>query len=155
MEEYREELKVSNRIIAFCSFVLAAFCFVMAAAEAGVFHITPAGGDAHWASMWRGFICGAAVGVLGMLVVCLVRNIRALKDEKALKKLYIKEHDERQIQIWTSARAAALEAFLLLGLVAIIVAGYFNMTVAVTILACVVAASLIGFGFKVYYSRRY
>jgi hypothetical protein len=75
--------------------------------------------------------------------------------EKELKKLYVKEHDERQIQIWTAARAAATQTFLLVGLAAGTVAGYFSMTVSITILACVTAHSLIAMGFKIYYSTKF
>lgn len=155
MEEFREKIKLDNITIAISAFVLTFFCALMAMSEAGVIPITPAGGDAHWASMWRGFICGAACGLLFMMIFGLARNIRALKSEKELKKLYVKSNDERQIQIWTSARAAAYQAFLILGLVAVVVSGYFSMTVSITIIACILAASVIGLAFKVYYSRKY
>lgn len=89
------------------------------------------------------------------MVFALVRNLRAMKDEKALRKLYIAENDERSIKIWTLARAAAMQTFLMLGLAAGIVAGYFNMSVSITILVCTVAHSLIGAGFKIYYSKKY
>lgn len=155
MEEYREKLKLDNITIAICSFVLTCFCAVMTMSEAGILPITPVGGDAHWASMWHGFICGAACGILAFLIIALVRNIRALNSEKELKKLYVKEHDERQIQIWSSARAAAYQASLLLGMVAVVVSGYFSMTVSITIIVCIAIASFIGLGFKLYYSRKF
>ena len=105
--------------------------------------------------MWRGFVCGASFAILAFLIFGLVRNIRALRNEKFLKKLYIRENDERSIQIWTSARAAAFQAFLLLGLVAIVVAGYFSVTVSITILCCVWFASIIGLLFKLYYNKKF
>lgn len=147
-------IKIWNNI-AIGSIVLAAFSFFAVANEAGLIHMMPATDDSRWASMWNGFIFGAACGILGLMIVGLVKNIRALKDEKKLKKLYIQENDERQIQIWTSARASAMQAFLILGLVAVIVAGYFHMTVNITILACVVAQSLLGIGFKLFYTTKY
>ena len=154
MNEYRDKLKIQNLLIAVGSFLLTGFSVLAVLNELGVMHIMPATGDSHMASMWNGFICGAACGILGLMIAGLIRNIRALADEEKLKKLYIQEHDERQIQIWTSARAAAMQAFLILGLVAGIIAGYFNMTVSITILACVTVHSLIGMGFKIYYSIR-
>ena len=156
MELFREKLKIQNLSISICCFILAAFSFLSAAGEAGIIHfMTPAAGDSHWQSMWRGFIVGASAGILILLIVGLIRNIQALCDEKKLKELYVKEHDERQIQIWTSARALSMQIFVLGGLVAGIIAGYFNMTVSITILACVFIHSLLGGACKIYYSRKF
>ena len=156
MEQYREKIKTDNLIIGINCLILAIFIFISAASEAGIIHILqPAAGDSHWQSMWRGFITGAAVGFLILMIFGLVRNIRALMDEKKLKELYIKEHDERQIQIWTNARATSMQIFVLGGLVAGIVAGYFNMTVSITILACVFIHSLLGAACKIYFSTKF
>lgn len=156
MDNFREKLRIQNLIIAIGCFVLAVFCLLFAAGEAGILpFLTPAAGDSHWQSMWRGFVCGASFAILAFLIFGLVRNIRALRNEQFLKKLYIKENDERSIQVWTSARAAALQAFLLLGLVAIVAAGYFSVTVSLTILGCVWFASIVALLFKVYYSKKF
>lgn len=155
METFREKLKIQNLILSIGAVVLAVFCFLSAAGEAGILpFFTPAAGDSHWQSMWRGFVSGAAFAILAFLIFALIRNLRALGSEKALKKLYIKENDERAIQVWTSARAAAFQAFLLLGLVAIIVAGYFSVTVSITILFCVWSCSIVALLFKLYYNRK-
>lgn len=155
MEEYREKLKVQNIIIAIGCVVLALVSVLAVINELGVIHIMPATGDSHFASMWNGFVCGASAGLLGAMIFGLVRNIRAMNSEKELKKRYVKDHDERQIQIWTAARAASMQAFLILGLVAGIVAGYFNMTVSITIIACITINAFLGLGFKLYYSTKY
>lgn len=155
MELYREKLKIQNITMTVCCVILAAFTVLGFLAEAGLVELTPVAGDSHWQSQWRGFLSGASFGILAMMVYGLVRNVRAMKDEKALKKLYIKENDERQIQIWTSARAASVQVFLLLGLAACVVAGYFSAAVSLTILVCIFAQSLIGVVFKIYYSKKY
>ena len=155
MEEFREKLKLDNIILAVCAFLLAAFGILAICAEVGIIPVfNPVGGDSHWQSMWRGFISGAACALLFFMIFGLVQNFRALKDEKQLKKLYIKSHDERCIKIWGSARAAAYQTFLILGLVAMVVSGYFSMTVSITILACIWVASVLGLLFKVYYNRK-
>ena len=155
MSNYKEKLKIQNIFLAVACVILAGFCALGFAAEAGAVDLAPIAGDSHWQSQWRGFVSGASMGVLALMLFGLVRNLLAMKDEKKLKKLYIKENDERTIQVWTSARAAALQAFLLLGLVAIVAAGYFSVTVSLTILGCVWFASIIGLLFKVYYSKKY
>lgn len=156
MNEFRDKIKLQNLGIAVCCIILAIFSFLSAAAEAGIIDfMQPAAGDDHWQSLWRGFIMGASVGILALMIFRLVRNILALLDEKKLKQLYVKENDERSIQVWTSARAAAFQTFLLLGIVAAVVSGYFSMTVSITIITCIFCASMVGIGFKVYYDKKY
>ena len=111
-------------------------------------------GDSHWQSRWRGFLSGASVGVAIYMVIGLLKSIRALKDEKKLKALYVKEHDERTQAIYTSARAAAMQLSMGLGLVATMIAGYFSITVSVTLLACTWFLALSGVAFKFYYSKK-
>ena len=154
MEQFKEKLKAQTRNNVYSIIIWISVCVLGFVFEAGDI-LTPISGNSHWTSMWHGFISGVACGFLVLMVVALIRNLRAMKDEKALRKLYIAETDERNIKIWTSARATAMQTFLMLGLAAGIVAGYFNMTVSITILACVVVHSLIGLLCKVYYSKKF
>ncbi len=155
MEEFRAKLKVENRITAVLCIILAIFSVLGFAAEAGFVELTPVSGDSHWQSMWRGMISGASMGVLALMIVSLIRGNKALKDEKKLKKLYVEANDERQIQIWTSARASSMQVTLLVGLVAGLVVGYFNMTAGITILVVETIHAFVGFAFKVYYSKKF
>lgn len=155
MEKFKDKIKLDNLTIAFSCFMLAIFSFLAAMGEAGIIpFFTPTSGDHHWQSMWRGFISGATFGIIIFMVICLIRNIWALHDEKLLKKLYVKENDERQIQIWTTARARAMQTFMILGLVAGIIAGYFSMVVCITIIACTFLQAVTGFFFVLYYSYK-
>ena len=152
MELFREKLKVQNLAIGMCCFILAIFSFLAAAGEAGIVgFMQPSAGDSHWQSMWRGLIMGMSVGILIVMIAFLVRNILALKNEKRLKKLYVESNDEREIKIWTAARSTAMQLFLMAGVVAAIVAGYFSITVSVTILVCIFLQSMIGFFCMLYY----
>lgn len=155
METYREKLKIQNVTLAVACVILAVFCVLGFLGEAGIVNLTPAAGDSHWQSQWRGFISGASLGILALLLFGLIRNLLALRDENKLKKLYIKESDERQAQICTLAMSAAMRASLVLGLVAVIVAGYFSVTVSLTLLASLFAVSLATIGFKLYFMRKY
>lgn len=155
MEQYKEKLKTNQKIYALATLVLAVFSILFFMSECGVVDITPAIGDSHWQSRWRGFISGAACGIAAYLFVSLIRISKALRNENALKKLYIQANDERQLKIWTSARATAMQICLIGGLVAGIVAGYFDVTVSATILVCTVLYSLVAAGCKLYYSRKF
>ena len=154
MDEYKEKLAVQNRNTVIGIIIWLVICLLGFVFEVGNYML-PVAGDSHWQSMWHGIISGASFGILVLMLIGLIRSKRAMKDEKALKKLYIEETDERNIKIWTSARATAMQAFLMMGLAAGIVAGYFNMTVSITILTCVVVHSLIGLLCKIYYSKRF
>lgn len=156
MEQYKEKLKTQNILLGICGTALGLFSLCAWLGEMGVIpFFMPTTGDSHWQSMWRGFVSGASFGILALMLFGLAKNSRALRNEKELKKLYIKEHDERTAQITVRAQAAATQAFLLLGLVAVIISGYFNATVSLTILACVLATSLIALLFKLYYRVKY
>lgn len=155
MKNFREKLKIDNIVSGIGCAVLLVFGFLSVAGETGLIPaFTPAAGDSHWQSQWRGFILGASTGILALMLFGLIRNLRAMKDEEKLRKLYIKCHDERTIQVQTSAQAAGLRTALILGIVAVVVAGYFSVTVSMTILSCVLFTSLITVGFKLYYHKK-
>ena len=155
MEQFKEKLKIENRITAILCVILAAFTVLGFIAEAGLVELTPVSGDSSWQSIWRGMVSGASAGVLGIMLFWYIRANRALKDEKKLKKLYVQANDERQIQIWTAARASSMQVTLLVGLVAGMIIGYFNMTVSITILVLETFHAVVGFCFKLYYNRKY
>ena len=155
MNEFRNKLKLQNLGIGLCCLVLAVFSFLAVAGKAGIIDFVPAVGDSHWQSRWRGIVTGASFGFLMMQIAFLVRNILALLDEKKLKKLYVKLNDERQEKIWTAARSSAMQIFLMVGMVAAIVAGYFSVTVGTTILACLFIQSMIGLGCSMYFGMKF
>ena len=155
MEQFKKELKAQNCITAIACVILAIFSILGFAAEAGLVELTPVAGDSHWQSMWRGMVSGASMGVLALMLFGLIKGIRALKDEKKLKKLYVEANDERSIKIWTSARATSMQITLLLGLVAGMVISYFHMTIGITILAVETIHAFTGLACKIYFSKKF
>ncbi len=155
MEQFKEKLKITNVFLIIGCLVLAVFAILAIGSELGWFHILrPVAGDSHWQSAWFGFVTGASCGIFALMFVYLIRNRRALKNEKKLKKLYVKEHDERTIQIQTLARNTAMQILLLIGLVATVIAGYFSITVSLTILACIFVSSCTSLLLMGYYSKK-
>lgn len=155
MEQYKEKLKLTNFFLTIGCVILACFAILGIGSELGWFHILrPIAGDSHWQSGWFGFITGASCGIFALMFVGLIRNCLALKDDKKLKKLYVKDHDERTIQIQTLARNTAMQILLFGGLVAAVIAGYFSITVSLTILACICTASIISLLLVWYYSKK-
>ncbi len=155
MKNFREKLKIDNIVTIIACTVLLLFSFLSIAGECGLLpFFTPAAGDSQWQSQWRGFILGASMSILALMLFGLIRNLQALRNEEKLKKLYIKCNDERTIQVQTSAQAASLRTVLILGIVAVVVSGYFSVTVSLTILVCVLFTSLVTIGFKLYYHKK-
>lgn len=150
METYRNKLKLQNLGIAVVCIVMAVFCFLGAA---GV--LKPIAGDSHWVDRWNGFVSGVSFGILLVAIFFLIRNILALCNDKWLKKIYVKDKDERSHQIWSSAQASGLRVSLIAEIVASVVAGYFSVTVSLTIFGCMTAQALICHGFRLYYNMKY
>ena len=155
MEQYKEKLKITNIFLSICCAVLAIFAFLAVGSELGWFSILhPAAGDSHWASGWHGYIFGASIGIFSAMLGFLIRNSRAMKNDKKLKELYVKEHDERTIRIQTLAGNMTMKCLLWMGLVASIIAGYFSITVSITILACIFVSSAINLILIAYYCKK-
>ena len=149
MENYREKLKIHNILYAIGALALLA---IQVLAYSGL--VSPVGADERWQGFYNGFIAGAAFGVMALFIVGLVMNLRALRSEKALKKQYIKETDERSRQITAMGKSAGATIFLLLMVPAAIILGYFNVTVFITCIGCVLALSLLMACSKLYFSRK-
>ena len=155
MEQYKEKLKITNIFLTIGCVVLAVFAILAIGSELGWFRsLKPIAGDSHWQSAWFGFVTGASCGIFALMLFSLIRNRRALKDEKKLKKLYVKEYDERTIQIVTMARNTAMQILLIGGLVAVVIAGYFSITVSLTILACIFVSSITSLLLVGYYNKK-
>ena len=97
---------------------------------------------------------GGVLSSFGILLILdIFRYLRAIKDDKKLRKLYIKEHDERAIMIMQKTGAAGINICIIgLGL-ATIVAGYFNELIFFTLLGATLFVALIKGLFKIYYHR--
>lgn len=155
MEQYKEKLKMQNVIFGIGCLVLAVFAILAIGSELGWFRILhPATSDEHWKSTWYGYIFGSTIGVFAVLLAGLIRNIRALKDESKLKKLFIEAHDERNIQVQTLARNTAMQILLCLGLVATIISGYFSVCVSITIFVCIWISSSVNLLLIWYYNKK-
>lgn len=155
MERYKEKLKIQNLVMCTGCIVLAVFAVLAAGSELGWFSIlNPATSDSHWKSTWYGYIFGSTIGVFAVMLACVIRNCRALKDEKKLKKLYVQAHDERTIQIQTLARNTAMQILLCAGLVATVIAGYFSVTVSITIFVCIWISSSVNLVLIAYYNKK-
>lgn len=147
MKDYRAKLKkqiiwMAAGIIFSCMIIV--ICCV-SAMRLGV--------DEHEASFMRGFQGGLFFAWAAIAVCGIVVNVRALRDEKRLRALYIKEHDERLQTIQRESGRAAYVISLFGLLTAAIAAGFFSMTVFAALIGAVFFVSLAGLGAKLWFHR--
>lgn len=149
MKEYRKKLIIESCVLALISIVLTvvqilAFNRVIQPVAAPVEWI-------HWTDYWNGMMAGMSMSLTGLFIVGIIVNIRALRDEKRLKKLYAKEHDERTIQIQMQGQAMGMRISLILMLAATIVLGYFDIKLSLAVLVCTFVQSVITALCKLYW----
>lgn len=149
MENYRNKLKVHNII-----FTVSALSLAIVQTLAFLRIIKPVEGDSHWHDAWNGMIAGMAFAIMGFMIFGIIKNIIALKNPEKLKKQYIKENDERTLQIVKNGQSAGASVFLLLLPAAIIISGYFNITVCITCLAVTFGLSISMVIGKIVYSKK-
>ena len=151
MNEYRKVLK-SRLIIAICCAgmaLIAVSCGILLTKEAETAASTFNDGFV------KGFPLGLFTGFFALLVFYIVRCIRALTNEEALKKLYILENDERKKAIRQSALGVSFfftGGILVVGLT---IASFYNTVVAMTLAAVLAVHVLAGGVFKLIYSMKY
>ena len=102
----------------------------------------------------RGFQFGAFFGVILVLVFFLAKYLGSLRNEEALKKLYIEENDERSIMIMQKTGAFGITICIIGLAFATVIAGFFNEIVFFTLLGATVFTAFVKGGFKLYYHRK-
>jgi hypothetical protein len=144
MEHYRKKLK--QRSLFLILTMLVGFGF-------GIY-------DGLFASAWQrgndvfSFQCGIAIGAELLAVLKLIQYQRALKEEECLKIEYNKENDERSKTIRAKAGMPMLMLTSGVMLLAGMIAGYYNETIFLTLIATAIVQLTIGAAVKVYYMRK-
>lgn len=106
------------------------------------------------ASNWLvSFQRGILFGISILLILDTFKYLRVRGDEEKLRKLYIKENDERSIKIMEKAATAGINICILGLALATIISGYFNELVFSTLLGATLFVGLIKGLCKIYYSR--
>lgn len=148
METYQKKVRVKMFILALIA---------LTAVALGIYNVFFEGESVDSdvaAGILSGFRSGLSVG-LG--VVSLIRMIilgQAIRDEKKLKELYNKEHDERLREIRAKAGMPLLLITSFLMLVAAMIAGPLNVTIFFTLLIAAMAQLLTGLVVKMYYLKK-
>lgn len=100
------------------------------------------------------YVWGLCVGGGFVALVALFQQSKALKDDEKLRKMYIEEHDERQMAIRAKA-GQPMVFFLSMGLVMIAaVVFFFNEVVAATLALAAAAQCLVSLVVKLVCMKR-
>jgi hypothetical protein len=102
-----------------------------------------------------GYQLGIFIEVEAILVIFIVKYKIAMKSDGTLKKMHIKETDERKLMIRQRAGSKGI-IISYTGLVfATVIAGYFNEIVFLTLLGAIVFTGLVMIFLKLYYIKKY
>jgi hypothetical protein len=151
LEEYRKLIK--NRVI------ILAICIAGAVAIAASGMYLAWGGETDGSTymdgLTKGFPCGLFIGFCALMLIYLIRMIRALQNESMLQKMYISENDERKKAIRQSA--LGMNFFITAGVlvIGVTISSYYNTIVAATLAAVLAVQALTGAILKLYYMRKY
>jgi len=105
------------------------------------------------------FISGVALGMTVAIMVIALVKIRkyngCLKDERKLTMLFNEEHDERKQYIQNQSGGMILVICALIVFAMSLIAGFFNITVFITLLAVAYFLLFVKLCLKLYYKNKY
>lgn len=104
--------------------------------------------------MIPGFQVGVFIGFQLIMIIHIAKYRKALKTEDELKKLYIKEHDERTKLIKDKIGGVGFNFSLVAITTAAIIAGFFNQIIFFTLLSILIFMSLSKGFLKIYYKNK-
>lgn len=109
--------------------------------------------NSHIGDFVHGLQTGMFGGIFMALVLGIIKNKKTLKDEASLKKSYIVANDERTKFVFSkmSLTAVYVEHFFLM--LAIVISGFFNEIVCLTLLAVLVISLAFKFSLYLYYNK--
>ena len=102
----------------------------------------------------KGMLTGLLVGGDLLALIYMIRCFILLRDEKKLKEAYIKSKDERNNEISKETmRTASVITLMCTGL-AIIITGFFSITVSMTLFADLTVSTLIVLLVNAFYNKK-
>lgn len=150
MEEYKKILNKKLTLMQVLTGLSVSFI-----ALAGAFANMAIGINEDISDMIPGFQVGIFIGLQLIMVVYIAKYKKALKTEDELKKLYIKEHDERTKLIKDQIGGVGLDFSLVTITTATIIAGFFDQLIFFTLLGVLIFMSIVKGSLKVYYRNKF
>lgn len=152
MEKFRNQLiKRRSEKIALLAAIVCIF------AGSGVIHrvFNIALSTGHLQAFSIGFSVGILIAALGFLVKEIIECEKALKSENKLRKLYIKETDERVKLIREKIGGKGLDLLFFVIVLAAAISSFWNTMVSITLIAVTGCIAIIKLALKAYYWKKY
>lgn len=147
MEKYRKKVQIKIVLLAVLALTGVALGIY------NVFFEGDGGASGFSAGVLSGFRTGMAIGMGFFALLRMIGLSKAIRDEKALKELYNKEHDERLREIRARAGMPLLLITSVLMLIAALIVGPLNLTIFYTLVIASSAQILIGVSVKLYFMK--
>lgn len=114
-----------------------------------------ADGNENLTDMIHGFQVGIFIGLQLMMLIFIAKYGKALKNEDALKNLYIVENDERKKLIQDKIGGVGFNFIIGAAATATVMAGFFHQLVFVTLLGVLTFMALVKGVLKLYYRNKF
>lgn len=114
---------------------------------------TPIVKNPHYVDFFSGVQVGMFIGIEIYLVYRVAYYMAILKDDKALRTLYIKENDERNMEIAKKSGIESYKFVIVILLAGAIIVGYFSMEGFIALMGAALVEILVRAGLYAYYSR--
>lgn len=151
MENYRTIIK--RRIVIYSVCIVCSLVFVVCAALWG--YSLSQGSDQHASDFTNGFPVGVFSAFIAIMLMTILRYRKALRDEAALKALYVREHDERERMISVKIGGAGYNIVFGTVLLGAITAGFFDTAIGLTLMGVTLLMALVKLSLKIYYYKKY
>lgn len=153
MESYRKKLKLQNLFYLIGALIALGLIVLVNVYLPQAGYVLP-GAEARWRSFWNGFISGVSTAFVMLALLGLAKNRQALRNDEKLRAMYIKEHDERIMEIWKQSAANSYWFNTMGMLLAAVVAGYFSPIAFLCIVGCLIYTCIVRLILKVYYRKK-
>ncbi len=132
-----------------------AICSILLLALNGLGYLTRSYVDSHFANYMNGFYAGLFIVIIVVAIFYVVKNYKAMKNEKDLMRLYNEMHDERcrQIELMSKRQAFLIAEDLLL--VVAVIASFINSYLFAGIIISMIVFIFTSIFCREYYKRTY
>jgi len=132
-----------------------AICSILLLALNGLGYLTRSYVDSHVANYMNGFYTGLFIVTIVVAIFYVVKNYKAMKNEKDLMRLYNEMHDERcrQIELMSKRQAFLIAEDLLL--VVAVIASFINSYLFAGIIISMIVFIFTSIICREYYKRTY
>ena len=142
MEDFRKKLTQKSRLITgFCCFALPIYIVLIHSAEIAEEFIV-------------GLVTGMFTGIMLVSVFNLIKIQTALNSEEKLREMYIRQTDERNIAIGKETMKTSNFISIMVTALAVIVSGFFNPVISITLAISLIADYVITFVVRTYYNKK-